>query len=127
MSYLFIFYCLTCLFIKSIKSTLIWHAPFFSGGGKLLHNINIILTIIITFMFDFFLLIKGYCSEATSFILGLYNHTNYDIAIRHHGDSYSNTYVKNLRLNVKNILFKLQYKQISKKQKTISICHSERK
>ena len=49
--------------------SLVWHAPFFSGGG--------------------------YCSEATAFVVAL-DDMRLDVAIEMHGDSHNNDYINGL-------------------------------
>ena len=55
--------------VRTDLPSLVWHAPFFSGGG--------------------------YCSEATAFVLAL-DDMKFDVAIEMHGDSHNNDYMNGL-------------------------------
>ena len=55
--------------VRTDLPSLVWHAPFFSGGG--------------------------YCSEATAFVVALDN-MKLDVAIEMHGDSHNNDYMNGL-------------------------------
>ena len=55
--------------VRTDVPSLVWHAPFFSGGG--------------------------YCSEATAFVVAL-DDMKLDVAIEMHGDSHNNDYMNGL-------------------------------
>ena len=55
--------------VRTDVPSLVWHAPFFSGGG--------------------------YCSEATAFVVAL-DDMRLDVAIEMHGDSHNNDYMNGL-------------------------------
>ena len=74
----------------------IWHAPFFSGGG--------------------------YCSEATSFADGLANITR--VRIIHHGDSFDADYIRGLPTDLRQRLSALSQAPVAPAH-AVSICHSE--
>eukprot|EP00948_MAST-09A_sp_MAST-9A-sp1_P001258 g1258.t1 len=84
--------------------TLVWYAPFFSGGG--------------------------YCSEATSFALALHSKLQAQgdtLLTRHHGDSFNPDYTKSLRPETRNLLYRLENTNPIKypTKLIVSICHAE--
>lgn len=79
--------------------TVAWHAPFFSGGG--------------------------YCSEASSFVVAL-DHVGIDVHIEHHGDSFSESYVRGQAdSSIFAKVSTLARKRRSKRGFDAVVCHSE--
>eukprot|EP01137_Pigoraptor_chileana_P033863 Opistho-2@25475 len=77
---------------------LTWMAPFFSGGG--------------------------YCSEATSFALALWDRL--PLRIAQHGDSFSGDYVTGLPRSVRDLLVGMvRQRPLYPSQPLVSVCHSE--
>uniref|UniRef100_A0A7S0H1M3 A-kinase anchor protein 7-like phosphoesterase domain-containing protein n=1 Tax=Amorphochlora amoebiformis TaxID=1561963 RepID=A0A7S0H1M3_9EUKA len=76
---------------------IIWHAPFMSGGG--------------------------YCSEATSFAMGLSKMTK--VQIVHHGDSYKNAYIDGLDEGTYQTLYNMAVKTKLDPADSVCVCHSE--
>ena len=77
--------------------SVIWYAPFFSGGG--------------------------YCSEAISFAIGLYK-AGVDIKIVQHGDSFNQKFVEGLPSEERLMLRDMIGNQVDPKESVV-ICHSE--
>ena len=75
----------------------LWHAPFFSGGG--------------------------YCSEATAFVLELSQQTG--VRIVQHGDGYSQSYMNGLSEETRGELQQLHRNHDVHQLNSISVCHSE--
>jgi len=83
--------------LAEIHTPVIWHAPFLSGGG--------------------------YCSEATSFALGLKRITR--IQAVHHGDSFRKEYVDGLDEATYNDLYHMTVKEKLDPSSSVVVCHSE--
>jgi len=85
--------------------TLLWSAPFYSGGG--------------------------YCSEAHDFVQGLAE--IFDVGIQQHGDSYNREYVNKLQIEKRQLLGELdrRFRDVTAwgfqrgDRPIISVCHSE--
>ena len=82
---------------ESVPSV-IWYAPFFSGGG--------------------------YCSEAISFVLGLYK-LGVNIRIVQHGDSFNQKFVEGLPNEERLMLRDMIGNQNVDHRSSVVICHSE--
>jgi glycosyltransferase involved in cell wall biosynthesis len=91
---------LLTLFFSQAESvpSVIWYAPFFSGGG--------------------------YCSEAISFVLGLYK-LGVNIKIVQHGDSFNQKFVEGLPNEERLMLRDMIGNQNVDHRSSVVICHSE--
>ena len=84
--------------VRTDVPSLVWHAPFFSGGG--------------------------YCSEATSFVVAL-DDMRLDVAIEMHGDSHNNDYINGLNPTTLGRLYTLSGRAAKGGHQDVAICHSE--
>ena len=85
--------------VRTDVPSLVWHAPFFSGGG--------------------------YCSEATAFVVAL-DDMKLDVAIEMHGDSHNNDYMNGLNPTVTlGRLYTLSGRAAKGGHQDVAICHSE--
>ena len=78
--------------------SVIWSAPFFSGGG--------------------------YCSEAQSFVLALSPYLSSSLQVVQHGDAVSHAYYRGLSSAVQSALLSMLHTQLDPAS-AVSVCHSE--
>lgn len=82
----------------SANVSLVWMAPFYSGGG--------------------------YCSEATAFVLGLSESAKIPVSIQQHGDSLNRDYVFGLSERYYTSLSQAAA-HVPGRSRVVSVCHSE--
>ena len=84
--------------VRTDVPSLVWHAPFFSGGG--------------------------YCSEATAFVVAL-DDMKLDVAIEMHGDSHNNDYMNGLSPVTLGRLYTMAGRSAKGGHQDVAVCHSE--